>query len=582
MSDGKTILAAPSTQQPNTGIPGNEIKEALGYCRKAILSIGLFSFIINVLMLTGPLFMLQVYDRVLTSRSIPTLIALTILIAGLFGFMGILEIIRSKILVRIGLKLDICLTERIFNIRLLQGLLQNSGKKTNPLSDLATMRQFLSGAAPIALFDLPWVPFYLALVFMLHWTLGLVAVVGALVVFVLALTNELSTRNYLKKGAAYTASAGSFAEQSHRSSETVLAMGMGDNMHKKWQETHQEGIKNQITASDRAGTLTASSKTFRMFLQSIILAVGAALAVEQLITPGVMIAASILTGRALAPIDQTLAQWKGVITARQAYQRLKHLLNSIPKEKDKIDLPEPKGHLQVEMVVVTPPGAGKPALKGVNFELQPGQGLGVIGNSASGKSTLARLLIRAWSPIQGNVRLDGATLDQWTRVALGKHIGYLPQQVELFSGTIKENIARFNPEVEDSDVIEAAQRAGVHDMILQLPEGYESYIGTDGAGLSGGQKQRIALARALYLDPALVILDEPNSNLDAEGDASLTAAIKGIRDRGKTVIVMAHRPSAIIAVDMLLILNDGQQTAFGPKEQVLKEITQAPAKPSLA
>lgn len=574
MSDSTPKTAVPSAQQSNPDNSDNEIKQALGYCRKALISIGLFSFVINMLMLTGPLFMLQVYDRVLTSRSIPTLIALTVLIAGLFGFMGILEIIRSKVLVRIGLKLDSVLTERIFNIWLLQGLLKSDGKKTNPLADLATMRQFLSGNAPVALFDLPWVPFYLALVFLLHWTLGLVAVVGALIVFVLALTNELSTRNHLKRGAAHTAAAGAYADQSHRNAETVLAMGMGENVQKRWQQSHQEGIKNNITASDRAGTLTATSKTFRMFLQSIILAVGAALAVEQLITPGVMIAASILTGRALAPVDQTLAQWKGVITARQAYQRLKALLNSIPKEKDKTDLPDPEGKLSVEKVFVTPPGGSKPALKGVNFTLEPGQGLGVIGTSASGKSTLARLLIGAWLPMQGTVRLDGATLDQWKRVSLGKHIGYLPQQVELFSGTIKENIARFSPEAQDADVIEAAQRAGVHEMILRLANGYETEIGTDGAGLSGGQKQRIALARALYLDPALVILDEPNSNLDSEGDASLTEAIKGIRARGKTVIVMAHRPSAIAAVDMLLMLNDGQKTAFGPKEQVLKEVTQ--------
>ena len=351
-------------------------------------------------------------------------------------------------------------------------------------------------------------------------------------------------------------------------------MGMAENVHDRWQQMHQEGIKSQITASDRAGTLTATSKTFRMFLQSIILAVGAALAVNQIVTGGVMIAASILTGRALAPVDQTLAQWKGIIIARQAYQRLNQLLSSIPAEKNKTELLPPQGYLSVENVLVTPPGATHPALRGINFALQPGQGLGVIGSSASGKSTLARLLIGAWLPQQGTVRLDGATFDQWNRTSLGQHIGYLPQQVELFRGTIRDNISRFSPEAQDCDVIEAAQRAGVHEMILRLSEGYETEIGTDGAGLSGGQKQRIALARALYLDPALVILDEPNSNLDAEGDNSLTIAIKGIRERGKTVIVMAHRPSAIAAVDMLLMLKEGQQSSFGPKEKVLKEVTQ--------
>lgn len=550
-----------------------EVGQALATSRSAFVGIAIFTAFINILMLTGPLYMLQVYDRVLASGSISTLVTISVLMAVMYAFMGFLEHVRSRVLVRIGDKLETDLGERTFSIWMKQGLYGKAGQRHRPLQDVSMLRQFLSGAAPATFFDMPWAPLYIAVMFLFHWSLGVVGIIGALIIFIFAWLNEISTRKPLQEANALRIKGQMFADIAHRNADTVTAMGMSGNMLVRWQKYSKEAASATVLGSDRAGSLTSASKAFRMFIQSGILGWGALLAVQGIVTPGTMIAGSIIMGRALAPIQMALGQWRGFIGARQAFHRLNKFYEIIPEQTDNLSLPAPIGELSVTNILAAPPGSKVPILTGLNFTVKPGQGLGVIGPSASGKSTLARLLVGIWIPQKGSVRLDGATFDQWNSDELGPYIGYLPQQVELFDGTIGENIGRFYQDASAEDIVLAARRATVHDMILHLPDGYDTRIGEGGTVLSGGQVQRIALARALFGDPALVVLDEPNANLDAEGDAALTAAITDLRKRGKTVVVMAHRPSAIAAVDQLLILRDGKQTAFGPKDDVIKEMT---------
>lgn len=516
--------------------------------------------------------MLQVYDRVLTSRSVPTLIALIGLVAGLYAFLGILEFVRSRVLSRVGSEIGQDLNPRTFGMWVTSGVTSRL-EPGQPLQDIQSLRQFLAGTGPSALFDMPWVPVYLGIIFLFHWTLGLVAAVGAFIILMIAFINEFLTRPPLETAHQAQMRSNNLAQLCRRNAEAVVAMGMGQHVRSRWLKLQNEASSEQLLASDRVGGFSALSKTFRRFLQSAILAAGAVLVINQLITPGVMIAASIIMGRALAPIDQVIGQWKTFINARQAWSRLSNLFDAFPKLAERTSLPAPKGHLKVENMFAAPPNTKKAVLEALSFSLEPGQGLGVIGPSASGKTTLARLLTGLWTPIQGSIRLDGATLDQWDPDQLGLHLGYLPQNVELFDGTVRDNIGRFNPNASDDAVVQAAIHAGAHDMILALPEGYDTPIGDRGTVLSGGQRQRIGLARALFGDPALVILDEPNASLDAAGDEALTGAIKGLRKRKKTVVVMAHRASALASVDMLLMLKNGRQCAFGPKEEVLRQVT---------
>jgi len=554
-------------QQKNT-----ELGEALKSCRRAFIGVGVFSAVINMLMLTGPLYMLQVYDRVLLSRSMSTLVALSLLMGGLYMFMGLLELIRSRVLVRIGNQVEEILSERTFNVWVSQGRYGKNGSRGRPLDDLSTVKTFLSGPAPGALFDIPWAPIFIAVIWLLHWTLGLAALVGAIVIFIVAVLNEVTTRKTLLESRQRLMQSRAIADDTHHQSDSVVAMGMGKNLLRHWQAAHQEGADLHTSGSDRAGGYSATTKAFRMFLQSAILGLGCALAVVQIITPGAMIAGSIIMGRALAPIQMAIGQWKGFLRARDSYTRLNMFFETVPAEEDTLQLPDPKGHILVQNITAAPPGAKKAVLQNVSFEVKPGQGLGVIGPSASGKSTLARLLVGVWVAQRGSVRLDGATFEQWDREILGPNIGYLPQDVTLFDGSIKDNIARLDPQAKDEAIVEASKRAGVHEMILQMPNGYDTVIGNSHFILSGGQVQRIALARALYGDPKLLVLDEPNANLDTDGDKALTAAIAGSRERGNTVIVMTHRPSAIAAVDMILMLRSGQVEEFGPKSEVIKRI----------
>ena len=551
-----------------------EAREALTASRGAFFMTGVFSFFINLLMLTAPLYMLQIYDRVLTSRSESTLVGLTILAGSLLLVMGMLELVRSRVLVRVGTKLDERLGARVFMATFQRSLRGLRGQRSQSLRDVDSVRQFLTGPGPFALFDAPWVPLYLLVVFLFHPILGFIALAGTIVLFIIALLNEVLTRGPLQKANAETMAAYGFAEASLRNAEVLESMGMLEGVRKRWIGAHRNGLALQCVASDRAGTLTAGSKAFRMFLQVAILGAGAALAIQQIITPGVMIAASIITGRALAPIEQAIGHWRQFVATRTAYRRLDELLRENPEAIDTLKLPKPEGNVSLEQVVAVPPGAAKPALKGVSFKLRAGEALGVIGPSAAGKSTLARLLVGVWPPYSGTVRLDGAELHGWNREDLGPHIGYLPQDIELFSGTVAENIARFADQPDAELVIQAARRAGVHEMVLRLADGYDTEIGENGSFLSGGQRQRIGLARAVYGTPALVVLDEPNSNLDAAGDRALTEAIVDLTSQHTTVVVMAHRPSAIMAVDKLLMLRDGLVEAFGPKEEVLAQVTQ--------
>ncbi|MEQ9606182.1 MAG: type I secretion system permease/ATPase, partial [Kiloniellaceae bacterium] len=542
--------------------------------RSAFTSIGLFSFFINLLMLTGPLYMMQVYDRVLTSGSTHTLAMLTVVAVGMILTSALLELVRSRIFVRIGSRLDRRLNTRLFQGLLRQRLRQAEGAETQPLRDLESLRGFLTGNGLISFFDAPWTPLFLVIIFVLHPLLGLVALSGAVVLFVLAVVSELATRGPLREASRDSSAAHGFTENTLRNAEVIEAMGMLPGLQQRWLQRHQSALAAQAKASDRGGLLTAGAKFVRPVLQVAILGTGAYLALQQEISPGVMIAASIIMGRALAPVEGAIGNWRGFILARGANSRLRTFFERDEAPAPAMPLPRPKGTVSVERLVAAPPGLAKPVLKGISFALGAGESLGVIGPSAAGKSTLARLLVGVWSPATGNVRLDGADVSEWNHVELGPSLGYLPQDVELFDGTVAENIARF-AEPDPQAIVRAAQRAGVHEMVLRLPEGYDSRIGTGGMALSGGQRQRLGLARALYGEPALIVLDEPNANLDGEGEEALRRAVLDLKRLGTTVVVIAHRPSVLAGLDKLLVLRDGLIEHFGPTEEVLPKVTKA-------
>ena len=554
-------------------IPKSELSTALESCRNAFIAIALFSGMSNVLMLTGAIFMLEIYDRVLPSRSVPTLIALIIVATGLYGALGVLDLIRSRILVRIGSYLDETISARVYD-----GLVRlplkagNRGEGLQSLRDLDSLRSFLSGTGLIALFDLPWLPLYLIICFAFHFLIGLTALIGAVVLCLLTALTEVYTRDPGKYMAGLAISRSSLADSSRRNAEALVAMGMSGRLASRWSETNKKYLASQRETSDIAIGFSSTSKVLRMLLQSAVLGVGAYLVINQEATAGIIIASSILSARALAPVDLAIANWKGFVAARQSWQRLNKLLALFPEQTTPMALDPPSKTLVVQNASLVPPGDQRIVVQDATFSLKAGAGLGIIGPSGSGKSCLARMLVGVWQPIRGKIRLDGATYDQWAADTLGQNIGYLPQDVELIGGTIAENISRFSDDAKPEDIIAAARAAGVHDLIVGLPQGYETAIGEQGMLLSGGQAQRIALARALYGNPFLVVLDEPNSNLDAEGDEALTRAILGVRARSGIVIVIAHRPSAIAGVDQLLVMNNGRQVDFGTKEATLTKL----------
>lgn len=537
---------------------------------------GFFSLFINMLMLLPAIYMLQVYDRVLTSSSISTLVALTVLVVALYMVMGLLEIARSWLLVRVSASLDMRLNERLFTAMFDSGLMTGRGSGTQPISDLTSLRQFLTGNGLFAFFDTPWIPIYLAVIFLLHPVLGWFSVGGLIVIVILAVINELSTRKPLAESNTLAASNTNAVNGHLRNAEALEAMGMLGNVHRRWMQRHVHMLKLQAQASDRAGVVANVSKSFRIMLQSLILGLGAYLAVQQEITPGAMIAGSILLGRALAPVDLLIGSWKQFLSARSSYARLRSLLQAIPQRMRRMRLPAPKGRLLAEQLVVVPPGGTVPVLRGVSFDIPVGETVGIIGPSAAGKSTLARAVLGVWPAASGAVRLDGAAITDWNRDELGPNIGYLPQDVELMEGTVSENIARFG-EIDPGAVVIAAHKAGVHEMILRLPKGYDTPIGQGGAVLSGGQRQRVGLARALYGSPRLVVLDEPNSNLDEHGEAALVAALDHLKRSHATVLVITHRPNLLHHVDRIMVLRDGLVQMFGPRDQVLAEFARPAA-----
>jgi ATP-binding cassette, subfamily C, type I secretion system permease/ATPase len=549
----------------------NELGDTLKRARGLFLTIGLFSVFVNLLMLTGPLFMLQVYDRVIASRSEETLTALFLLVALLYGIMGVLDYARGRIAARIGARFQSSLDARVFDVVLRRAVVTGErGRPSTALQDLESIQKFLSSPVMFAIFDIPWTPIFIFAIFIFHPWLGWLAIAGGLVLVVVTLLNQSLSRKPVREAATASAVSDAFAESVREAGEAVQGLGMRPAVLARWRKRRDVALSSQIRAADLSGSFSSASKTFRFFLQSAMLALGAYLVLQNELTAGAMIAGSILLGRGLAPIEQAIAGWPLLQRARQGWEQLTSLLARTPEEAETTPLPKPKAILEAQQITVVPPGEKLATLRMLSFRLEEGQALGVIGPSAAGKSTLARVLTGIWRPASGKVRLDGAALEQYSHEALGQHIGYLPQDVVLFGATVAENIARLSENPDPELVVAAAKKAGAHEMILKLPEGYDTTITPGGGRLSGGQKQRLGLARAMYGDPAILILDEPNANLDAQGSEALNAAIRQMKSEGRSVIIMAHRPAAIAECDLILVLEEGMRKAFGPRDEVLK------------
>ncbi|WP_449044913.1 type I secretion system permease/ATPase [Paracoccus versutus] len=551
----------------------SELKSARGLAWQLYAMVGLFSFAVNLLMLTGPLFMMQVYDRVLASRSVETLTALFLLVAFLFALMGVIDLARNRVMSRIAARFQERMEGRVFTAALQDG--QAAGSELvvrGGMRDLEAVQRLIASPVLMALFDLPWAPFFLAAVFIFHPILGAVATAGMAVLVAATLLNQWLSRDLLQQAGIAGQSAERMSDLYRDEGELIGSLGMRAAAFRRWQAARDKATEATLRASDRATSFTVFSRTFRLFLQSALLAAGAWLVLRQEVTPGAMIASSILMGRALAPVEQVVGGWSIVQRAQDGWKRLAELLSRRPPVVQRTPLPRPEARLEVRNLAVVPPGQGAAMLRGVSFDLAPGQALGVIGPSGAGKTTLARALIAAWPVASGSIRLGGATLDQYDPDALGRLIGYLPQQVTLFDGTIAENIARLSPQPDPQRVVAAATAAAAHRMILDLPQGYDTRVSQAGGQLSGGQIQRIGLARALYADPVIFVLDEPNSNLDNEGSTALNLAIRTIKARAGAVIIMAHRPAAITECDLLLVLDQGLRRAFGPRDEVLKSL----------
>ncbi|PPV34358.1 type I secretion system permease/ATPase [Ectopseudomonas oleovorans] len=550
----------------------NSLKAALKACKGSFISVGVFSFFVNALMLVPSFYMLQVYGRVVTSGSISTLVMLTIIMTVLMITMGSLEWARSRVMVRVSTKLDVMLSRQVYRASFKRAL--DSGgmdASAQPLNDLTGLRQFLTGNGLFAFFDAPWLPIYIGVMFLFHPWFGWLAIASAIILLLLAFANEKLTGKALAEANRQNIAASLYTTKNLRNAEVIESMGMLETLMARWAQRQKKVLLLQSQASDSGGTISSISKTFRTFVQSLVLGLGAYLAVKHELNPGLMIAGSILLGRALAPIDMIIGSWKGFISARSQYTRLNEILDKQLAEPERMSLPSPKGEVRVENLIISAPGSKAPIIRNVSFAAAAGSIVGVIGPSASGKSTLARALLGVWAPQHGVVRLDGADVNAWDKRELGPHLGYLPQDIELFEGTVGDNIARFG-DIDAAKVVEAARIAGVHEMILQLPDGYDTVIGGDGVNLSGGQRQRIGLARALYGDPRLIVLDEPNSNLDEVGERALAAALRVLKARGATVFVITHRTSILDQLDRLLVLRDGAIALYGPRELVVAEL----------
>lgn len=557
----------------SSGSLDTPFRRAMDAARAELKQTAFFSFFINLLMLTSSMYMLQVYDRVLSSHSEPTLLYLTLFAFACLVTLGALEMVRSRLLVRMGVRLDAQMSERVFAHTL------STGRNAQALRDLDHVRGFLTGPHLLSLLDAPWMPIYIAFVYLLHPFLGHVALAGAVLLFALALWNERRTRDTLKEAGTELSASQTFAELAGRNAEVIRAMGMLPRLAALWRERHDLGLGLQGVASDRAATVAAAAKALRFFLQVAILGVGAWLVIREQTTAGVMIAASIIMGRGLAPVESAIGGWRGFLQAREAHGRLAEEFGRQLDEQRAMSLPAPAGDLVFEAVTAGPPDARKPTIREVSFSVPAGQTLGITGPSAAGKSSIVRLALGIWRPMLGVVRLDGVNVADWPREEIGAHLGYLPQDIELFPGTVAQNIARFG-EVDAKLVVDAAKLAGAHQAILALPGGYDTEIGPGGANLSGGQRQRIGIARAFYGEPPLIILDEPTSNLDAEGEAAVRQAIESLRERGRSVIVIAHRPALLGGTDLLLVVQGGRVAAFGPTQKLMPQITRRAVPPA--
>ncbi|MFC6300270.1 type I secretion system permease/ATPase [Pseudomonas spelaei] len=547
-------------------------------CQFDLFGVAFFTVLINVLMLVPSIYMLQVYDRVLSSQNETTLVMLTLMVVGFFAFIGLLEVIRSFVVIRIGSQLERRFNLRVYKAAFERNLQRGQGHAGQSLGDLTHIRQFITGPALFAFFDAPWFPIYLFVIFLFNVWLGVLSTAGAVLLIGLACLNEYLTRKPLGEASGFSQQSTQLASSHLHNAETIQAMGMLGALRTRWFAVHSQFLGLQNKASDTGSVVTSLSKSLRLCLQSLVLGLGALLVIKGDMTAGMMIAGSILMGRVLSPIDQLIAVWKQWSSAKLAYQRLDELLREFPPEGEQMGLPAPKGQVSFEQVSAGPPGRRMATLHQVSFHLGAGEVLGVLGASGSGKSTLARVLVGVWPTLAGTVRLDGADIHRWDRDDLGPHLGYLPQDIELFSGSIADNIARFR-DADPALVVKAAQQAGVHELILRLPQGYDTVLGDNGGGLSGGQKQRVALARALYGAPRLIVLDEPNSNLDTVGEAALASAIVQMKTQGSSVILVTHRSSALAQADKLLVLNEGHLQAFGPSQEVLRALSRLRGQP---
>ncbi|WP_426199088.1 type I secretion system permease/ATPase [Pseudomonas sp. DC3200b2] len=561
--------------------PRNDIDAALLRYRRVFWALAIFSGVINLLVLVPSLYMMQVYDRVLTSRNETTLLMLTLIAMGLFMLSGVIEWLRGQVMIRMSAGIDATLAQRLFDAAFTRSLRKQDSNPAQVFGDLTQVRQFITGQGLLAMLDAPWLPVFMVIAFLFHPWFGFLSLGVALVLIALALWGELSTRPSLAQANGLSMKANLYVNSSLHNAEVIQAMGMLPALRKRWSWLQQGMISAQAVASDRGARISAMTKFVRVAAQSLSLGLGALLVLEGQISGGMMIAMSLLLGRALAPVEIAIGSWKQFVGARQSYRRLSDLLAEEPETVAPMALPAPTGALKVERLLAAPPGAKDPIIKGVDFQLAKGEILAVIGPSASGKSTLARALVGIWPAMEGAVRLDGAPLDQWAPEALGPHLGYLPQDIELFDGSVAENIARFG-ELDSEPIIQAARHAGIHEMILRFPQGYDTVLGPGGQGLSGGQKQRIGLARALYGQPALIVLDEPNSNLDEAGEQALVQALRALKNAGSTVIMITHRPSVLGVVDKILVLNDGRQQLFGSRDQVLKAVLPPASAPTVA
>ncbi len=556
----------------------NNLQAALRACKGSFLSVGFFSFFVNTLMLVPTFYMIQVSGRVVPSSSTSTLIMLTLILTILMATLGSLEWVRSRIMVRISNRLDVLLSRDVYRASFKKAL--SSGgmdASAQSLNDLTSLRQFLTGNGLFALFDAPWLPVYTAVMFLFHPWFGWMTVGAAVVLIFLAYLTHRYTSNALAEANKQSLTANLHTTKSLRNAEVIESMGMLDTLMGRWAVRQRRVLVLQSSASDKSGIISSISKTFRNWSQSMMLAAGAYLTITHEINPGLMMAGSLLLGRALSPIDQMIGSWKGFVAARMQYQRLNETLEKLHSEPKRMSLPDPEGHVQVENLVVAPPGAKAAVIRNISFVAPAGSIVGIVGPSAAGKSTLARALLGIWPPQHGTVRLDGADISSWDKQELGPHLGYLPQDIELFEGSISDNIARFG-KVDPEKVVLAARVAGVHEMILQLVDGYDTVIGSDGVNLSGGQRQRIGLARAVYGSPRLIVLDEPNSNLDEVGERALGVALQKIKETGATVFIISHRPNILSRLDRVMVLNAGTLSMYGSRDQVIAELAQQQAK----